>query len=85
MNVDDLLIIGKVAERICELNHEGVSRISEDCFEESVAYFAEAEKTLEYAASCGKNIDRVLITTTLRNQACAYQRKWELDVCSDYI
>lgn len=48
-------------------------------------YFSEAERNLEYAANCGKTIDRVLITTTLRNQSCIYQRLWELPACLDYI
>lgn len=40
---------------------------------------------MEYAASCGRTIDRALIITTLHNQAAAYQRIWELTRSADYI
>lgn len=36
----------------------------------------EAERILEYAASCGKIIDRKLIISVLNNQACFYQKIW---------
>ena len=36
-------------------------------------------------ASYGKTIDRVFITTTLKNEACAYQRLWDLEKASDYM
>lgn len=41
--------------------------------------------TLEYAASCGRTIDRGLILATLHNLACVYQRIWELEKSADYI
>ena len=41
--------------------------------------------TLEYAASCGRTIDRTLILATLHNLACVYQRIWELEKSADYI
>jgi hypothetical protein len=40
---------------------------------------------LEYAASCGRTIDRALILTILHNLACVYQRIWELEKSADYI
>ena len=45
----------------------------------------EAEKVLEYVANCGKNIDRNLIVCVLHNEACCYQKLWELEKCSDYL
>lgn len=45
----------------------------------------EAERILEYAASCGKNIDRKLIISVLNNQACFYQKMWLLDKACSYI
>ena len=39
-------------------------------------YFNENEKILEYAASCGKTIDRSVIIATLHNQACVNQKLW---------
>jgi hypothetical protein len=76
---------GKLSEKIEELNDQGVDAINEHRFSQGLVYLQEAEKILEYAASCGKTIDRFLITTTLQNEACAYQRLWELDKASDYM
>lgn len=45
----------------------------------------QAERILEFVASCGRTIDRVFITTTLKNEACAYQRLWDLEKASDYM
>lgn len=45
----------------------------------------EAEKILEYGANCGKNISRQMITVVLHNQACCYQKIWQLDKCSNYL
>ena len=45
----------------------------------------EAERILEYAASCGKNIDRKLIICVLNNQACFYQKMWLLEKACTYI
>ena len=72
-------------KRVCDLNQRGVSLIEEEKYDEAIVYLAEAEKALEYAANCGKTIDRILITTTLRNLSCIYQRLWELPVCLDYV
>lgn len=51
----------------------------------ALKYWEEAEKILEYAASCGKNIDRFLIIEVLHNQAYCYQKNWELERCSNYL
>lgn len=45
----------------------------------------QGEKILEYAASCGKNIDRNLILSVIHNEAYGYQRMWELPKCSNYL
>ena len=45
----------------------------------------QAEKILEYGASCGKNIDRTLIMSVLHNEAYGYQRMWDLNKCSNYL
>ena len=50
-----------------------------------MAYLEEAEKILQYAAGCGRTIDRSLIIATLHNQATVYQRMWELIRSADYI
>jgi hypothetical protein len=62
-----------------------VKEITNESYEEAIVYVAEAERNLEYAASCGMSIDRTLIITTLKNLACVYQRLWELSPCYDYI
>ena len=59
--------------------------IEEEKYEQAVVYLASAEKSLQYAANCGKTIDRIIITTTLRNMSCIYQRLWELPMCLDYV
>ena len=48
--------------------------IEEEKYEQAGIYLDEAEKVLEYAAGCGKTIERTLITTILNNQACMLQR-----------
>lgn len=46
----------------------------------------EAEKILEAAVSRGnKKIDRTFIICTLQNEACAYQRLWELEKSAEYM
>lgn len=40
---------------------------------------------MEYAAGCGRTIERGLIVVTLHNQATVYQRIWELVRSADYI
>ena len=63
----------------------GVLHINNEDYSEALVYLQEAEKLLQYAASCGKTIDRILITSTLQNEACAYQRLWELEKSSNYM
>lgn len=63
----------------------GVDGINSYRYDEALMYLHEAEKILEYAASCGKTIDRFLITTTLQNEACAYQRLWKIEKAADYM
>lgn len=45
----------------------GTIHINNEEYNEALIYLQEAEKLLEYAASCGKTIDRILITSTLQN------------------
>ena len=40
---------------------------------------------LEFAANCGKAIDRIIIIYTLHNQACGYQGLWEFEKTSSYL
>ena len=49
------------------------------------ALLLEAENILEYAASCGKTIDRNLILCVLCNQAALYQKIWNLKNCCIYL
>ena len=48
-------------------------------------YLGEAERVLEFGASCGKTIDRNIIITTLHNEACCYYREAELATAAKYI
>lgn len=57
-------------------NQNGVDNIGGEDYERALVYLQEGEKILEYAASCGKTIDRFLIISTLHNEACAYQKLW---------
>lgn len=77
--------IDKFMEKIMQYNRAGVESIQMDDYERALVYLQEAEKILEYAASCGKTIDRFLIASTLHNEACVYQKLWELDKSSDYM
>jgi hypothetical protein len=45
----------------------------------------EAEKILEYGASCGKIIDRNIIITTLHNEACCYYKDSDLNTAAKYL
>jgi hypothetical protein len=54
-------------------------------YQEGLVYLEEAEKLLEFAANCGKTIDRTLIISTLHNEAAAYQKLWELEKTSNYL
>ena len=68
----------KFLEIISEYNKQGHRCILEGKQEQALVYLEEAEKILEYSASCGKTIDRFIIINTLQNEAAAYQRLWEL-------
>ena len=70
---------------IRKLNNEAKAKINSDSPKEALVYLTEAEKILEYAASCGKNIDRNMIVCVLHNEACCYQKLWELEKCSNYL
>jgi hypothetical protein len=67
------------------LNRRGCDCIAQQQFYEAIVFLNEAEGVLEYAAGCGRTIDRTLIIATLHNQACVYQRIWELNKSSDYL
>ena len=71
--------------KLNELNAKGYSCIVNQEFYEAIVYLNEAEAILEYAASCGKTIDRNLILTALHNEACVYQRIWELPKSATYL
>lgn len=48
-------------------------------------YLVEAEKILEKAGEMELDVEKKLVILTLHNLACAYQRNWELEVCSNYL
>jgi hypothetical protein len=52
---------------------------------EALVYLAEAERVLEYGASCGKTIDRNMIICTLHNEACCYYKEADLVTAARYI
>ena len=54
-------------------------------FVEALIYFEEAEKLLEYAASCGKSLDRDIILTILNNKAFIFRNSWNLDQSLRYV
>jgi hypothetical protein len=62
-----------------------VHYVSSEEHKEAVIYFNECEKILEYAASCGKTIDRSIIVVTLHNQACVNQKLWDLEKSANYL
>lgn len=68
-----------------EFNLRAKDLITQDFIEEALIYLAEAERLLEYGASCGKLIDRNLIITTLHNEACCYYKASDLPTASKYI
>lgn len=57
----------KFTEKIIEYNEIGILHINNEDYTDGLVYLQEAEKLLEYAASCGKTIDRILIISTLQN------------------
>lgn len=70
---------------IDDLNSNGVTCVQNEDYREALIYFNENEKILEYAASCGKTIDRSVIIATLHNQACVNQKLWELEKSANYL
>jgi hypothetical protein len=70
---------------VIELSSNAKESINIDRAKEALVYLNEAEKILEYAASCGKTIDKYIIISVLHNIACCYQKVWELDKCSQYL
>jgi hypothetical protein len=72
-------------ETVRGLNLDAEVKINNNNSKEALMYLTQAESILEYAASCGKNIDRSLIISILHNEACAYQRTWDLPKCSNYL
>ncbi len=48
-------------------------------------YLVEAENILEKAGEMELGVEKKLVILTLHNLACAYQRNWELEVCSNYL
>jgi hypothetical protein len=75
----------KFYQKLKELNHHGCIHIQKLQYTEALIYLTEAEKVLEYAASCGKTIERKLIITTLNNEASLYQKAWELEKAESYL
>jgi hypothetical protein len=68
-----------------ELSSNAKDSINIERAKEALVYLTEAEKILEYAASCGKTIDKYIIISVLHNEACCYQKIWELEKCSQYL
>ena len=60
--------------KLHQLNHTAISLIEEDKYHQAGLYLDEAERILEYAAGCGRTLERSVITTVLNNQACLLQR-----------
>jgi hypothetical protein len=56
-----------------ELNEAAVVKMGQKKHKEALVLLQKAEKMLEFAASCGRAIDRNLIIVVLYNEACAYQ------------
>ncbi|CAD8170855.1 unnamed protein product [Paramecium octaurelia] len=72
-------------QQINYLNDQAVLKIKLQKFKEAMKLLQQSEQMLEYAASCGKTIDKNLIIVVLYNQACGYQCQWVLDKCSKYL
>ncbi|KAM3136860.1 hypothetical protein pb186bvf_011119 [Paramecium bursaria] len=84
----------KFMEQINSLNNRAVGKIKQQKHKDAIKYLQQAEQMLEvflflnqiqFAASCGRIIDRNLIVVILYNQACAYQCQWVLEKCSKYL
>lgn len=57
----------KYMAKLLNYNAEASKLIAADYIQEALVYLLEAEKMLEYGASCGKIIDRNIIITILHN------------------
>lgn len=75
----------KFVQKLEEFNQVACQLIEEEKHQQAAVYLDEAEKVLEYAAGCGKTIERTLITTVLNNQACLLQRTSEFEQSSNYL
>ncbi|CAD8184074.1 unnamed protein product [Paramecium pentaurelia] len=72
-------------QQINLLNEQATLKIKQQKYKEALKLLQQSEQMLEFAASCGRVIDRNLIIIILYNQACAYQCQWVLDKCSKYL
>ncbi|CAD8180633.1 unnamed protein product [Paramecium octaurelia] len=72
-------------QQIHLLNEQATAKIKQQKHKEALKLLQQSEQMLEFAASCGRVIDRNLIIIILYNQACAYQCQWILDKCSKYL
>ncbi|CAD8110216.1 unnamed protein product [Paramecium sonneborni] len=72
-------------QQINILNEQATTKIKQQKHKEALKLLQQSEQMLEFAASCGRVIDRNLIIIILYNQACAYQCQWILDKCSKYL
>ncbi|CAD8090588.1 unnamed protein product [Paramecium primaurelia] len=72
-------------QQINQLNEQSIVKIKQQKYKEALKLLQQSEQMLEFAASCGKVIDRNLIIIILYNQACTYQCQWVLDKCSKYL
>jgi hypothetical protein len=72
-------------EKLVAYNLEAKRLINDDLTQEALVYLAEAERILEYGASCGKSIDRNIIVTTLHNEACCYYKEADLSTAAKYL
>ncbi|CAK85603.1 unnamed protein product (macronuclear) [Paramecium tetraurelia] len=72
-------------KQINQLNEQGVFKIKLQKYQEALLLLQQSEKMLEYAANCGKQIDRDLIIVILYNQASIYHCQWILSKCSFYL
>ncbi|CAD8088982.1 unnamed protein product [Paramecium sonneborni] len=72
-------------QQINQLNEQGILKIKLQKYQEAMKLLQQSEQMLEYATSCGKQIDKDLIIVILYNQACTYQCQWILDKCSKYL
>ncbi|CAD8190390.1 unnamed protein product [Paramecium octaurelia] len=72
-------------QQINLLNEQATVKIKQQKYKEALKLLQQSEQMLEFAASCGRVIDRNLIIIILYNQACTYQCQWVLDKCSKYL